>query len=61
MDRLIEIVRRFAIVGIWIFGSGITVICFIGAQDHGVFAGVGLGVLFLTWLVTKVVNWIFVR
>ena len=61
MERLIEVLRRLAIVIIWLFGLGITAIFFIGAQENGALAGLGLGALVLTWLVAKVVNWILAR
>ena len=51
MERLIEVLRRLAIVIVWLFGLGITAIFFIGAQENGALAGLGLGALVLTWLV----------
>ena len=61
MDRLIEVLRRLAIVIVWLFGLGITAIFFIGAQENGALAGLGLGALVLTWLVAKIVNLILAR
>ena len=61
MGRLIVVLRRLAIVIVWLFGLGITAIFFLGAQENGALAGLGLGALILTWLTTKIVNWILVR
>ena len=61
MDRLIEVLRRLAIVIVWLFGLGISAILFLGAQENGALAGLGLGALILTWLTTKIVNWILAR
>ena len=58
MERLIEIIRRFALVGVWLIGGGIGAVLFIAAQDHGILAGVAIGTLALTWVVTKIINWI---
>lgn len=61
MDRLIEVLRRLAIVIVWLFGLGISAIFFVGAQENAPLAGLGLGALILTWLVAKIVNWILAR
>ena len=61
MDRLIEVLRRLAIVIVWLFGLSITAILFISAQENGALAWLGLGALVLTWLVVKIVNWILAR
>jgi hypothetical protein len=61
MDRLIEVLRRLAIVIVWLFGLGISAIFFVGAQENGSLAGLGLVALILTWLVAKIVDWILAR
>ena len=61
MDRLIEVFRRLAIVIVWLFGLGISAILILGAQENGALAGLALGALILTWLTTKIVNWILAR
>ena len=60
MDRLIETLRRIAIVAIWaftIFFGGLLII--FGFQGEPVFIFVGLVVLVLGWVVTLICNWIF--
>ena len=58
MERLIEIIRRFALVGVWLVGGGISAALFIASQDHGILGGVAIGTLVLTWVGTKIINWI---
>ena len=60
MDRLIETLRRIAIVVIWaftIFFGGLVII--LGFQGEPVFVFVGLVVLVLGWVATLICNWIF--
>ena len=60
MDRLIETLRRIAIVVIWaltIFFGVLVII--LGFQGEPVFIFVGLGILALGWISTLICNWIF--
>ena len=60
MDRLIETLRRIALVVIWaftIFFGGLVII--LGFQGEPVFIFVGLGILVLGWGATLICNWIF--
>ena len=60
MDRLIETLRRIAIVVIWaftIFFGAIVII--LGFQGEPVFIFVGLVILVLGWVATLICNWIF--
>ena len=59
MDRLIETLRRIAIVVIWAFTIffGVLVIV-LGFQGEPVFIFVGVGILVLGWIATLVCNWI---
>jgi len=60
MDRLIETLRRIAIVVIWavtIFFGVLVII--LGFQGEAVFIFVGLVILVLGWIATLICNWIF--
>ena len=60
MDRLIETLRRIAIVAIWAFTIFFGVIVIIlGFQGEPVFIFVGLVILVLGWVATLICNWIF--
>jgi len=60
MDRLMETVRRIAIVAIWaltLFFGGLLII--LGFQGEFVFIFIGLGIFVLGWIASIICNWIF--
>ena len=59
MDRLIETLRRIAIVVIWAFTIffGVLVII-LGFQGEPVLIFVGLVILVLGWVATLICNWV---
>ena len=66
MDRLIEIFRRLSIAIIWIGGGGLSLVM-IGAtltdgnsNRFGTLI-IGLGAILVTWAVSKLINWIFIK
>jgi len=60
MERLIEIIRKLGISAIWIFGGGISLLSFISGiiNSNTTYMMVGAGLLLLTYVVSKLVNWI---
>ena len=61
MDRLIEIFRRFSMAIIWSVGIVISAAVLIGGynSNDNLMIGFGAGCLFFTWVLAKLVNWIF--
>ena len=61
MDRLIETLRRIAIVAIWVFTLFFGVIFVIMGISQGEFFMIllGLGVFFVGWVCSLICNWIF--
>ena len=66
MDKLLEIIRRLSMVVIWTGGGVLSLMMIVlsFSEDNTNRIGtvtIGLGALLLTWLVAKVVNWIFIK
>ena len=61
LERLIEILRRFSMAIIWSIGIAISAAIIIGGynSNDNLIIGVGVGCIIFTWLVAKLVNWIF--
>ena len=61
MERLIEIVRKLGMSIIWILGGGASLLCIISGalNDSNEFIIVGLGLFILTFVISKLINWIF--
>ena len=61
MDRLIETLRRIAIVAIWVFTLFFGVIFVLMGISQGEFLMivVGLGVFIVGWVCSLICNWIF--
>ena len=61
MDRLIEIFRRFSMAIIWVTGIIISAVILIGGynSNDNLMIGVGVGCIVFTWLLARLVNWIF--
>ena len=61
MDRLIEIIRKLAVIGSYIVigGSGVGFFILGVGEKEPAIMGVGMALVILSWLVHKVLNWIF--
>ena len=61
MERLIEIIRKLGMSIIWILGGGTSLLCIIsGALNNSTeFIIVGLGLFILTFIISRLINWIF--
>ncbi len=61
MERLIEILRRFSMAIIWSLGIVISAVILIGGynSNDNLMIGFGIGCIVFTWLLAKLVNWIF--
>lgn len=64
MDRLIEIIRRLSIAFTWIGGGGLSLLMIVAtfadgnSNRLGTFV-IGFGAILVTWVVSKLINWIF--
>ena len=66
MDKLLEIVRRLLISVVWIVGGGISLSMIVATFLDGNSNRVGTLVIGLVgipvaWVVSKLVNWIFIK
>ena len=61
MNRLIEIFRRFSMAIIWIIGIAISVSIIIAGfnSNENLITIIGFACIFVTFLVSRLVNWIF--
>ena len=61
MSQLIEIIRRLLIAAIWIFTIGVATLLGAAFFANNKLAALVLfvGCLFMGWVATKIVNWIF--
>ena len=62
MERLIEILRRLILVGVWIVAIGSAAMFTVLAFSESEFAIllISIGILFAAWIATKIINWIFI-
>ena len=67
MDKLLEIIRRLIIAIVWIGGGGFSLL-FVGlalftSDNAAPFLTLilGLAAIPVTWAVSKLVNWIFIK
>ena len=63
MDQLVEIFRRLTLAGIWILALGFAAIFAIPAFNEGKsdLLFLSVGIIVVAWVVTKIINWIFIR
>ena len=60
MEELLGVIRRLILAIVWLGGILISIMLFIvGFNDDFIFVWVGIGVLFLTWITSIIINWIF--
>ena len=63
MDQLIEILRRLILVGVWLAAIGFSAIFAILAFQEGKIAILlfSVGIMFIAWIASKIIDWIFNR
>ena len=66
MNKLLEIFRRLSITVVWIVGGGLSLLMIVGtfldgnSNRFGTLI-IGVGAILVTWVVSKLVNWIFIK
>lgn len=66
MNKLLEIFRRLSITIVWIVGGGISLLMVVvtfldGNSNRFGTLIIGVGAILVTWVVSKLVNWIFIK
>ena len=69
MGKLLEVIRRLAIVITWFFGGGFALLVFNDYYDghyqtgvrNTTELGIALGLLFATYIVHRVINWVLLK
>ena len=62
LERLLSIIRKLLQAMVWLFGIGFSALLLVGGMNEkqGTFmTGFGLVLILLTWLTSKLINWIF--
>ena len=62
LERLLSIIRKLLQAMVWLFGIGFSALLIVGGMNEkqgALMIGSGLALILLTWLTSKLINWIF--